>query len=64
MNLVRLTVNGTALAEAVEPRTHLADLLREKFCLTGTHVRCEQGACGTCTVLVDGKAIMSCLLPA
>ena len=44
MTPVALTVNGTQVSEAVEPRTHLADLLREKVGLTGTHLRCEQGA--------------------
>jgi aerobic carbon-monoxide dehydrogenase small subunit len=42
---VALTVNGIPVSETVEPRTHLADLLRDKLCLTGTHLRCEQGAC-------------------
>jgi carbon-monoxide dehydrogenase small subunit len=61
MKLVGLTVNGTRISEIVEPRMHLADLLREKLCLTGTHLRCEQGACGACTVLIDGEPARSCI---
>ncbi|MCV7198164.1 (2Fe-2S)-binding protein [Mycobacterium angelicum] len=59
---VRLTVNGTPIAASVEPRMTLADFLREKCGLTGTHLGCEHGACGACTVLVDGDAVRSCLL--
>jgi carbon-monoxide dehydrogenase small subunit len=58
---LHLTVNGNAITESVEPRTHLADLLREKLRLTGTHLRCEQGACGACTVLIDGHPARSCI---
>ncbi len=58
---VSLTVNGRALAVAVEPRMHLADLLREQLNLTGTHLGCEQGVCGACTVLLDGKPQRSCI---
>lgn len=58
---VELVVNGTLVREQVSPRTHLADLLREKLRLTGTHLRCEQGVCGACTVLVDGEPIRSCI---
>jgi carbon-monoxide dehydrogenase small subunit len=58
---VSLTVNGTRVSERVEPRTHLADLLREKLYLTGTHLRCEQGACGACTLLIDGEPARSCI---
>ena len=58
---VSLTVNGRAVVAAVEPRTHLADFLRHDLGLTGTHVGCEQGACGNCTVIVDGVAVKSCL---
>jgi aerobic carbon-monoxide dehydrogenase small subunit len=61
MKLVGLTVNGTTISEMVEPRMHLADLLRERLCLTGTHLRCEQGACGACTLLVDGHPARSCI---
>ncbi|SOJ53026.1 Carbon monoxide dehydrogenase small chain [Mycobacterium simulans] len=59
---VRLTVNGTPTAASVEPRMTLADFLRDKCGLTGTHLGCEHGACGACTVLVDGDAVRSCLL--
>ena len=59
---VRLTVNGRAVDGAVEPRRSLADFLREDLGLTGTHVGCEHGVCGACTVLVDGQARRSCLL--
>ena len=55
-------VNGTAHAERVSPRLHAADFLRHQLGLTGTHVGCEQGACGMCTVIVDGQAVKSCLM--
>jgi aerobic carbon-monoxide dehydrogenase small subunit len=58
---VRLSVNGAAVTAGVEPRMTLADFLRDKCGLTGTHLGCEHGACGACTVLVDGKATRSCL---
>jgi len=61
MRSVELTVNGVAVAEAVEPRLHLADLLRERLGLTGTHLRCEQGACGACTLLIDGEPARACI---
>ncbi len=61
---VRVTVNGTERSATVEPRHTLAELLREDFALTGTHLGCEQGACGACTVLVDGASARSCLFPA
>jgi aerobic carbon-monoxide dehydrogenase small subunit len=61
MTPVALTVNGIPVSETVEPRTHLADLLRDKLCLTGTHLRCEQGACGSCTLLIDGQPARSCI---
>jgi carbon-monoxide dehydrogenase small subunit len=59
---VRLTVNGLSHAVTVEPRRTLADVLREDLGLTGTHVGCEHGVCGACTVLWDGQAVRSCLL--
>jgi carbon-monoxide dehydrogenase small subunit len=59
---VRLTVNGQPVAREVEPRRSLADFLREDLGLTGTHVGCEHGVCGACTVLVDGRTARSCLL--
>jgi len=58
---VELVVNGKGVREHVPPRMHLADLLRERLRLTGTHLRCEQGVCGACTVLVDGEPIRSCI---
>ncbi|HEX9419808.1 MAG TPA: (2Fe-2S)-binding protein [Methylomirabilota bacterium] len=62
MHAVRLTVNGAERQARVIPRLLLADLLREEFGLTGTHLGCEHGACGACTVLVDGEPVRSCLL--
>jgi carbon-monoxide dehydrogenase small subunit len=59
---ISLTVNGQPARGAVEPRQSLADFLREGLELTGTHLGCEHGACGACTVLVDGAAVRSCLM--
>jgi carbon-monoxide dehydrogenase small subunit len=59
---IRLTVNGQAVEREVEARRSLADLLRDDLGLTGTHVGCEHGVCGACTVLVDGRSARSCLL--
>jgi aerobic-type carbon monoxide dehydrogenase small subunit (CoxS/CutS family) len=59
---VALTINGETRTVEVEPRTLLADTLRQKLGLTGTHIGCEQGACGACTVLVDGRPARSCLM--
>jgi carbon-monoxide dehydrogenase small subunit len=59
---IRLRVNGCAFAGEVEPRKHLADFLRHDLGLTGTHIGCEHGACGACTILLDGAAVRSCLL--
>ena len=61
MTKVSLTVNGSVLSAEIEPRTHLADLLRETHNLTGTHIGCEHGVCGACTLLVDGVPIRSCI---
>ena len=58
---IRLTVNGEAIDAYVEPRTHLADFLREDQRLTGTHLGCEHGVCGACTVLLDGEPVRSCI---
>jgi aerobic carbon-monoxide dehydrogenase small subunit len=57
-----VVVNGQPRRATVEPRLGLADLLREEFRLTGTHLGCEHGACGACTVLLDGEAVRSCLV--
>jgi aerobic-type carbon monoxide dehydrogenase small subunit (CoxS/CutS family) len=59
---IRLTVNGTVHTAEVEPRLNLADLLRDRLRLTGTHIGCEHGVCGACTVLLDGATARSCLL--
>lgn len=59
---VALNVNGAARSVDVEPRTTLADALRESLGLKGTHLGCAQGSCGTCTVLLDGRSVRSCLL--
>lgn len=59
---ITLTVNGRDHAVAVEPRRTLADALRDDCGLTGTHLGCEHGVCGACTVLVDGKPVRSCLM--
>jgi aerobic carbon-monoxide dehydrogenase small subunit len=59
---VRVLVNGRPVAAEVEPRITLADFIRERAMLTGTHLGCEHGVCGACTVLLDGVAVRSCLL--
>src|SRR4051794_8814047 len=59
---VTLTVNGSAYSATVEPRITLADFLREQCGLTGTHLGCEHGVCGACTVLLDGAAVRGCLM--
>jgi aerobic carbon-monoxide dehydrogenase small subunit len=59
---VRLTVNGQTREGAAEPRLSLADFLREVLDLTGTHLGCEHGVCGACTVLLDGEPIRACLM--
>jgi 2-furoyl-CoA dehydrogenase 2Fe-2S iron sulfur subunit len=58
---VRLTLNGRAVAAQAEPRMLLSDFLRHALGATGTHVGCEHGVCGCCTVLIDGVAVRSCL---
>jgi aerobic-type carbon monoxide dehydrogenase small subunit (CoxS/CutS family) len=62
MVTIELTVNGRSYREAVEPRLLLSDFLRHTLRLTGTHVGCEHGVCGACTVHVDGRATRSCLV--
>jgi carbon-monoxide dehydrogenase small subunit len=59
---VRLTVNGRPYEKTVEVRKTLADFLRDDLELTGTHLGCEHGVCGACTIVVDGAAVRSCLL--
>ncbi len=58
---VRLTINGEARQLEVDPRQSLLDVLRETLDLTGTKKGCNQGACGACTILLDGKRVLSCL---
>jgi xanthine dehydrogenase YagT iron-sulfur-binding subunit len=58
---VRITINGASMSLDVDPRPSLLDLLRERLDLTGTKKGCNQGACGACTILVDGKRVNSCL---
>jgi aerobic-type carbon monoxide dehydrogenase small subunit (CoxS/CutS family) len=59
---VEVSVNGRAYARQVEPRMSLADFVRDELQLTGTKLGCEHGVCGACTILVDGKAVRSCLM--
>ena len=59
---IRMTVNGREYTGRVEPRLTLADFLRNELDLTGTHLGCEHGVCGACTILVGGEAVRSCLL--
>jgi 2-furoyl-CoA dehydrogenase 2Fe-2S iron sulfur subunit len=59
---IELTVNGRLVGESVEPRLLLVDFLRHRLGLTGTHVGCEHGICGACTVRVDGAAVRACLV--
>ena len=59
---VRLTINGREYAGQVEPRKLLTDFLRDDLGLTGTHVGCEQGVCGACTISLNGELVRSCLL--
>jgi aerobic carbon-monoxide dehydrogenase small subunit len=59
---IRLTVNGRTYERTIEVRMTLADFLREELNLTGTHLGCEHGICGACTILFDGEAVRSCLL--
>ena len=59
---VRVTINGEGYARAVEPRLLLSDFIRHEAGLTGTHVGCEHGVCGACTVLLEGAPVRSCLM--
>jgi len=58
---LNLTVNGTKVSRGVEPRTHLIDFLRDAVGLTGSHIGCEHGVCGACTVRVNGQIVRGCL---
>ena len=57
-----LNVNGQTLTRSIEPRQHLIDFLREELGLTGSHVGCEHGVCGACTIRVDGEIVRGCLM--
>ena len=61
MRQFALRINGVQVEEKAEPRVHLADFLREQRYLTGTHIGCEHGVCGACTVLIDGAPARSCI---
>jgi carbon-monoxide dehydrogenase small subunit len=61
MNIITLTVNGNTVQKAVSDRTHLGDFLRDTVQLTGTHLGCEHGVCGACTVLLDGEPVRACI---
>jgi carbon-monoxide dehydrogenase small subunit len=62
MTTIALIINGRPTRAEVEPRTHLADFLREQRNLTGTNLGCEQGVCGACTLQVDGAPVRSCIV--
>jgi carbon-monoxide dehydrogenase small subunit len=62
LHKVSVTINGIDYERTIEPRLLLSDFLRHELGLTGTHVGCEHGVCGTCTILFDGEAIRSCLM--
>lgn len=62
MPTITLTVNGITYERSVEPRLLLSDFLRHELGLTGTHVGCEHGVCGVCTILFDGAAVRACLI--
>ena len=62
LHTVRVTVNGVAYERQVEPRLSLGDFLRQELRLGGTHIGCEHGVCGACSVLLDGKSVRACLM--
>src|SRR5262245_59885528 len=62
MTRVEIQINGNAVRAEVEPRTSLADFVRDQCQLTGTHLGCEHGVCGACTVLVDGAPVRACIM--
>jgi aerobic carbon-monoxide dehydrogenase small subunit len=59
---IKITINGTRYAVTVEPRRTLVDVIRDDCGLTGTHIGCEHGVCGACTILLDGEPMRSCLM--
>ena len=59
---ISLTVNGEPVAAAVSPRMHLADFIRDELGLTGTHIGCEHGVCGACTIRLNGEIVRGCLV--
>lgn len=59
---ISVSVNGTIYERTIEPRLLLSDFLRHELNLTGTHVGCEHGSCGACTILMDGQAVRSCIM--
>ena len=61
MKTISIDVNGRQVSATVEPRAHLADVLREQLRLTGTHLGCEHGVCGACTIEIDGAPARSCI---
>jgi carbon-monoxide dehydrogenase small subunit len=61
---IDITVNGKGRQASIEPRTTLADFVREQCSLTGTNLGCEQGVCGACTLMIDGAPMRSCIIPA
>jgi carbon-monoxide dehydrogenase small subunit len=61
MKTISIEINGRPVSATVEPRTHLADVLREQIRLTGTHLGCEHGVCGACTIEIDGAPARSCI---
>ena len=61
MTITKLTINGQTVTADVEPRLSLADFIRDNQGLTGTHTACEQGVCGACTLLLDGRPVRSCI---
>lgn len=62
LHTINVTVNGIPYERTVEPRLLLSDFLRHELNLTGTHVGCEHGSCGACTILLDGEAVRSCIM--
>lgn len=61
--ILRVTINGEYMETEVDPKIRLADFLRDQLLLTGTKVGCKKGECGACTIILNGKAVLSCILP-